>query len=394
MKKRVNLLFFSILFSISIIAQESKGYQFETIYDLDATAVCDQHRSGTCWSFSGQSFLESEMIRIGKKPVILSQMFVVRHCYSDKAVKYVRMHGETNFGSGGAFHDVLYVLKNYGAVPETIYDGLQYGENKHVHGEIDAILKNYVDAVVTNPNKKLTPSWHQGFNSVLDAYFGELPENFTIEGKSYTPKSYAKEVVALNPEDYVQIGSFTHHPFYTNFIIEIPDNWMWGKIFNVPLDELITIMTESIKNGFTIGWATDVSEKGFSHKNGIAIVPETELTEMQDSEREKWETLSKEEREKRLYSFDEPLKEMIITQEIRQEAFDNHLTTDDHGMHITGLAKDQYGTIYFKVKNSWNTDNVFDGYLYASETYVKYKTISIMVHKNAIPKNIRTKLGL
>ena len=393
MKKRVNILLFSIFLSVALIAQESKGYKFETIYDLEATAVRDQHRSGTCWSFAGLSFIESEMIRIGKNPVELSPMFVVWHCYSDKAIKYARMHGETNFGPGGAFHDVMYVLKKYGAVPANIYDGLQYGENKHTHGEFDAILKNYVDAVIKNPNKKLTTSWHTGFTAVLDAYLGKLPETFNVQGKTYTPQTYAKEVVGLNPDDYVQITSFTHHPYYTSFIIEIPDNWMWETVYNVTLDEMITIMTESLKSGYTIGWATDVSEKGFSHKNGIAIIPETEIAEMAGSERERWETLSNEEREKRLYSFEEPLKEKTITKEIRQEAFDNHLTTDDHGMHITGLAKDQNGTIYFKVKNSWNTNNVYDGYLYASETFVRYKTMSIMVHKNAVPKNIRTKLG-
>ena len=388
---------FSIIFMFAAIfatAQKPEGYKFETIYDYKTTSVKDQHRSGTCWSFAGLSFIESEMMRLGKSPVDLSEMFVARLCYSMKADKYVRMHGNINFGAGGAFFDVLHVLKTFGAMPENAYRGLNYGSDKHTHGEIDAILKNYVDAVIKNPNRELSPSWKTGYESVLDAYFGAIPEAFAVDGKTYTPKSYAKNVVGINPDDYVQIGSYTHHKFYSQFIIEIPDNWIWESIYNVPLDDMMTIMMESLKNGYTIGWGGDVSEKGFSHKNGIAVVPETEIAEMAGSERERWETLSAEEREKRLYSFEEPLKEKTITQELRQKGFDNYLTTDDHGMHITGLSKDQNGTLYFKTKNSWNTTNAYNGYLYMSENFVRYKTISIMVHKNAIPKDIRKKLNL
>jgi bleomycin hydrolase len=389
------LIFIFLLANIAgMIAQTPEGYKFEAIYDCKATSVKDQYRSATCWSFSGLSFLESEMIRIGKTPVDLSQMFVVRHCYSQKAGKYVRTQGAINFAAGGAFHDVLHVLKHFGAMPENAYDGLKYGEEKHIHGEVDAILKNYVEAVVKNPNRKLSPSWKLGYEAVLDAYFGALPENFTANGKTFTPQSYAKDVVGLNADDYVQITSYTHHPFYSQFAIEIPDNWLWEQVYNVPLDEMLTIMKESLKNGYTVGWATDVSEKGFSHKNGVAVVPETDIAEMAGSEREKWEALTAEERDKRLYSFEEPMKEKTVTQELRQEAFDSQTTTDDHGMHITGMAKDQNGTLYFKVKNSWNTSNRFGGYLYASENYVRYKTMSIMVHKNAIPKEIRNKLNI
>jgi len=393
MKQLQALLLFVFIFSASIFAQEAQGYKFEKIYDIEVTSVKDQARSGTCWSFAGLSFLEAEMMRMGKSPVDLSEMFIVRHCYSDKAVKYVRLHGSLNFGPGGAFHDVLYVLKKYGAVPESVYNGLEYGENEHTHGELDATLKSYVDAIIKNPNRKLSTSWHEGFNGILDAYLGKLPENFTFNGKKFTPKSFAKEVVGLNPNDYVQITSFTHHPFYSQFIIEIPDNWLWGSVYNVTLDEMMTIITEAVKNGYTVGWASDVSEKGFSYKNGVAVVPETDIAEMAGSERERWEALTPAEREKRLYSFEEPLKEKTITQEMRQEAFDNYQTTDDHGMHITGMAKDQNGIIYFKVKNSWDTNNIYEGYLYASESFMKYKTLSIMVHKDAIPKDIRKKLG-
>ena len=392
MKKILIIILLSV--GIFAMAQEPEGYKFESIYDHATTSVKDQNRSGTCWSFSGLSFLESELLRLGKKPVDLSEMFVVRNCFSLKADKYVRMHGAINFSAGGAFFDVLYVLKNFGIVPENIYTGLNYGSEKHVHGEVDAVLRNYVDAIIKNPNRELSISWKSGFEGVLDAYFGVLPETFTVDGKTYTPQSYAKEAVGLNLDDYVQIGSYTHHPFYSPFIIEIPDNWIWESIYNVPLDEMITIMKESLKNGYTIAWGGDVSEKGFSFKNGVAVVPETEIAEMAGSEREKWESLSAEELDKRLYSFEKPLKEKVITQELRQQGFDNYLTADDHGMHITGMSKDQNGTIYFKIKNSWNTVNVYDGYLYASENYVRHKTISIMVHKNAIPKDIRQKLNL
>lgn len=388
------IISFLVLTWIFAIGQNPQGYNFTTIYDLPATPVKDQHRSGTCWSFSGLSFIESEMIRLGKQPIDLSEMFIVRHCYAEKANRYVRMHGSLNFGGGGAFHDVLYVLKHFGAMPENVYPGLGYGEDKHVHGEVDNVLKGYVDAVIKNGNRKLSTGWKSGYEGVLNAYFGSLPATFTYNNKQYSPQSFSKDVIGINPDDYVQVTSFLHHPFYNSFIIEVPDNWLWGSVYNVPLDELMIIMEHSLKEGYTIGWATDVSEKGFSHRNGIAIVPETDMAELNDTERSRWESLTTEERDKQLYSFDAPVKEKVITPEIRQIAFDNYQTTDDHGMHITGMVKDQNGTVYYKVKNSWNTDSKFSGYLYASEAFVKYKTISLMVHKNAIPKSIRKKMGL
>jgi bleomycin hydrolase len=387
--------------TISTFAQDEKkeeqkpeGYKFETIIDLPATSVKDQHRSGTCWSFSGVSFLESEMIRMGKEPVDFSEMFIVRHCYADKAEKYVRLHGHLNFGPGGAFHDVLYVLKNYGAVPENVYPGLDYGTEKHVHMEMDEVLKNYVDGVIENKNRELTTAWHQGFEGILDAYLGELPSTFEYKGKEYTPESFAKEVTGLNPDNYIQVTSFTHHPFYEPFIIELPDNWLWGEVYNVTLQEMTDIINHSLEAGYTVGWATDVSEKGFSHKNGVAVVPADNIEELSDTERSRWEELTEEERQKQMYSFEGPVTEKKITQEIRQEGFDEYTTTDDHGMHIVGLVKDQNGTTYYKVKNSWNTDNKYNGYLYASESFVKLKTISLMVNKEALPKSISKKLGL
>ena len=390
-----------VLFSVSLFAQDNKetakkeeGYQFTKIVDLPATSIKDQYRSGTCWSFSTTSFLESEVLRMKNDTIDLSEMFVVYHCYSDKATRYVRLHGNLNFGGGGAFHDVTYVLKHYGLVPEDAYKGLNYGQDNHVHGELDEILKDYVDGVVKNKNREISTAWHNGFDGILDAYFGELPEEFEYKGKKYTPQTYAKEVTGLNPDDYVEITSYTHHPFYTKFAIEIPDNWLWDDVYNVPLEDLKEIFHHALEKGYTIAWGADVSERGFSFKKGIAIVPDADTKDMSDLERAKWEKMSKSERDQKLYNFDGPVQEKVITQEMRQEAFDNYKTTDDHGMHITGMVKDQTGKIFYKVKNSWNTNNKYDGYFYASEPFVMYKTMDIMIHKDALPKDIRKKLGI
>ena len=394
----VGLLAAGIVFSASAgVKKEEKkeAYQFTDIKRLPATSVKDQHRSGTCWSFSGLSFIESEMIRLGKPEVDLSEMFVVYNCYSDKAKRHVRMHGNFNFGGGGAFHDVTYVLKNYGIVPEGVYEGLNYGEEGHTHGELDAVLNDYVTAVIKNKNKKLTPVWHKGFDGILDAYLGEKPEKFEYEGKEYTPKSFAKDFVGVDPDDYIEISSYTHHPFYEKFIIEVPDNWLWDEVYNVPMEEMMQIMEDAIMDGYSIGWASDVSEKGFMYRKGIAIVPETETKNMTDSEISKWENLSKSEKAAKLSGDAGPVKEKVITQEMRQVAYDNYTTTDDHGMHIVGIAKDQKDNKYFVVKNSWADDsNKYNGYFYASYPFVAYKTMSFMIHKDALSKEMKSKMGL
>lgn len=374
---------------------EDEGWKFEDVLLLPATAVEDQHRSGTCWSFAGLSFLESEMLRLGKPEVNFSEMFIVWHTYAEKARKHVRVHGNLNFAAGGAFHDVTNMIAKYGIVPEEVYDGLEYGEDKHVHGEMDRVLREYVDAVVENKNRKLSTAWHDAFTQILDTYLGETPKNFSYKGLQYTPLSFADNYVGLNMDDYVEITSFTHHPFYSKFILEVPDNWSWDEMYNVPLNDLEEIIDYSLNNGFTIAWAADVSEKGFlSGNRGIAVLPAAPETDMTDAEISRWEALPERERENELYKLEKPVPEKEVTQEIRQTAFDNFQTTDDHGMHIIGIAKNQFGDTFYKVKNSWGEYNKFDGYFYVSKPYVSYKTMCIMVHKDAIPPDIRGKLNL
>jgi bleomycin hydrolase len=381
----------AFLFSGFIQAQE-KGYVFTKVTEVTATSVKNQFKSGTCWSFSGLALLEAEILRTKKIEVDLSDMWVVRHAYYEKAIRYIRFHGTNNFGGGGAFHDVTNMIRKYGIVPEGVYNGLNYGTEGHVHGELDDVLKAYVDAVLKNSNKELSTAWLAGFNGILDAYFGPVPEKFTWEGKEYTPQSYAASL-GIVPDDYIVLTSFTHAPFYKPFVLELPDNWAHDVAYNVPLAELEEVIDYALKNGFTVAWASDVSEKGFSWRSGVAIVPEVKLEDMAGTERERWEKLSPSEREKEIYKFEKPISEMQITQENRQKAFDNHTTTDDHGMLLTGIYNDQNGTKYYKVKNSWDVTNVYEGYFYASRAFVLFKTTDIMIHKDALPKTIAKKLG-
>ncbi|HKJ79018.1 MAG TPA: C1 family peptidase [Prolixibacteraceae bacterium] len=384
-----------LLGNSTFAGDDKKGYKFEDVVVLPTTEVEDQNRSGTCWSFSGLSFLESEMLRLGKPVTDLSEMFIVWHTYSDKARKHVRLHGNLNFAAGGAFHDVTNVIKKHGIVPESAFDGLGYGEEKHVHGEMDRVLREFVDAVVENKNRKLSTSWHDAFEGMINSYLGEIPQKFKYNGETFTPQSFADNYVGLNMNDYVEITSYTHHPFYSKFILEVPDNWSWDAVYNVPLNDLEEIFDYSLNNGYTIAWAADVSEKGFKTSNtGLAVLPAGPELNMSDAEISKWESLSEKEKEQKLYSLDSPVQEKEVTQLMRQEAFDNYQTTDDHGMHIIGYAKDQDGRIFYKVKNSWGEYNKFNGYFYVSKPYMKYKTMSIMVHKDAIPQQIRSKLEL
>lgn len=368
-------------------------YQFTAVNDLSATSVKDQYSSGTCWSFAGIGFLESELLRMGKGEYDLSEMWIARHAYHDKADKYVRLHGKGNFSQGGATHDVFNAVREYGIVPEEVYSGLQYGTAKHEHSEVEAVLKGYMDAVVTNPNGRLSTAWLDGVDGILDAYLGEVPETFIYNGKEYTPQSFAEEL-GLNMDDYVSITSFTHHPFYTQFAVEVPDNWAWGLSYNVPLEEMMEIIDNALLNGYSVEWAADVSEPGFQYSKGFAVIPAGTSSEASDLEWAKWETMSSNSRRAMIAKATEPIEEMEITQELRQEGYDNYETTDDHGMLITGIFTDQNGNTFYKVKNSWDVSNIYDGYFFASAPFVAYKTMNIVVHKNAIPKDIRKELGI
>lgn len=403
MKKTVQFVFvlFVMAMAMPTMAKDKKdkkdkkeGYVFTIVKDIPTTPVKNQYRSGTCWSFGGLAFLETELLRKGKGEYDLSEMFDVRYVYSQKAINYVRWQGNLNFGSGGNFHDVLWVFKTFGAVPEQAYSGLEYGEEKHVHGELDALLNSYVSTVIKNNNKKLSSAWHEGYNGILDAYLGEVSEKFNYNGVEFTPLSFAQSL-DLNMDDYVEIGSYSHHPFYEKFILEIPDNWMMEQIYNVPLDEMMQIIENAIMNGYSVGWDADVSEKGFSWKKGVAIIPNEEKPEIAGMEKDKWEKMDEKEKKERLYSFDEPIAERVITQEYRQEQFDNYSTTDDHLMLLTGIANDQKGSKYFKVKNSWSEKgSPYDGFFYASKSFIELKSVVVLVHKDAIPQEIKNKLGI
>ena len=374
----------------------AEGYRFTDTKIIPTTAVKDQSRSGTCWCFSTLSFLESEILRAGGPAMHLSEMWIVRHSFMDKAEKYVRMHGSLNFAEGGASHDVTAGIKAHGIVPFEVYPGLNYGTEKPDFHELSVVLKAYLDAVVKTGDKSgkaLSTAWKRGFDAILDEYFGPLPETFTYEGKEYTPETFAAQL-PIDLDNYIDISSFTHHPFYTQFIIEVPDNWMWGTVYNVPLDEMMQIIDHALEQGYTVSWGTDVSEKGFSRTKAIGIVPEADTESMSGTEAERWGKLTDKEKEAALYKFDKPGKERTITQQMRQTAFDNYETTDDHGMLIMGTATDQVGNRYYKVQNSWNVLPPYDGFWYFSRPFVAYKTTSIMVNKQALPKEIARKLGL
>ena len=375
-------------------AQQDTAFVFTDVKVNPTTSVKDQHMSGTCWSFSGLSFLEDELLKNGKGEYDFSEMFVVRQCYIDKAINFVRYYGKTNFGEGGGLLDIPYVYNKYGMVPESAYNGLQYGEEKHNHGELAAVLTAYLNEIVKNPNEKLSTAWLNGYIGILDAYLGKAPETFEYNGKTYTPKSFAQEL-GLDMNDYLPVTSFSHHDFYKPFVLEVPDNWDHGLYYNVPMEEMQQIVDNAIEKGYTVLWAADVSEKGFKWYDGVALMPKVDRNKAKEgTELSRWVKLKDSEKEDEMYDFKGPVEEIEVTQESRQLGFDNYETTDDHGMVIVGTAVDQKGNKYYKVKNSWDSEQVYDGYFYISMPYFLAKTMSIMVNKDAVPSEILGKLNM
>lgn len=369
-----------LLISVQVFSQSSaEGYFFKMDKQLASTPVKDQSKTNTCWSFSAISLLESELLKLGKGEYDLSEMFIVYHNYLRKADKYVRMHGTVEFAGGGENNDVTDVISTFGIVPESVFAGLKPNETSHNHTEMDKLLRAYVDGIAKVTNQSISPVWINGLDGILQSYLGAIPEKFKYQGKEYTPQTFAASL-GINPNDYVMISSYTHHPFYQTFVPELPDNWSWGKAYNVPLDEFESIVDNALLSGYTVAWASDVSDKGFNFRKGVAVVPD--IDEKKATQQD-WDQV-----------FLAPGKEKNITQELRQTDFDNYSTTDDHGMHITGLAKDQTGKKYYYVKNSWGTENPYKGYIYVSESYLRLRTTVIFLNKNAIPEATRKKLGV
>ena len=386
--KNIKFYFIGLTFiALQINAQtktnrSNSEYTFTVVKSLEATPIQNQNQTSTCWSFSALSFFESEIARLGKgKDLNLSEMFVVRKAYPMKAQNFIRMHGKNNLGEGGGFPDVLAVIKKYGMVPEDVYTGKKNVNEPHNHGLLEKTLQGILAPAADASTQKIDYEFMMAnVESVCDNFLGKIPEKFDYKGKSYTPQTYA-QATGIVPDDYVLITSYTHHPYYEKFVLEVPDNWGWEKVYNLPLNELQESMSYAIANGYTFGWAADVSEKGFLFKDGVAVVPEKPYDQMNEIDK--------------LSLGIKPHKQLTITPEIRQKAFDDYDTQDDHGMHAIGTVKDQNGTLYYTIKNSWGTKrNECDGYFYASESYMLYKTTSLMLHKKALPAAIAKKLGI
>ena len=389
MNKFITLAALGLCFS-SINAQEAK--EEKKAEEGFVTSIKNQNRSSTCWSFSSVAFLESELLRQGKGEFDLSEMFIVHHTMEDRAVNYVRYHGDASFSPGGSFEDMVVCYEKYGMVPQDAMPGIMYGDSLPVHNELDAVAGAYVEAIGKGKFSKLTPVWKNGLRSIYDTYLGECPKEFNYNGKTYTPRTFADEVLKLNMNDYISLTSYTHHPFYTQFNVEVQDNWRNALSYNLPIEELMEVMDNAVRKGYTFAWGSDVSEQGFT-RDGIAVFPDASKgAELTGSDMAHWLGLSAADKRKELTS--KPLPEVTVTQEMRQTAFDNWETTDDHGMLIYGLAKDQNGKEYFMVKNSWGEAGKYKGIWYASKAFVAYKTMNILVHKDAIPSKIAKKLGL
>ena len=386
-------LFISCALLLSAFSTFAQGYQFTEVVTVPATPVKNQAATGTCWCFATTTFMESELLRMGKGEYDLSEMFIVRQKYMNQLQDNYLRRGEGNIGQGSLSHTFKNAYRQVGIVPEEVYKGINYDSERHNHSE----MVQYMEAIanVAVKNKKRSPEYDKLIRNLFDTYLGELPAKFTYKGKEYTPKSFA-ESRGLNMDDYIELTSFTHHPYYVKFDVEVPDNWEHQLMYNLPLDEMIETVDYALNNGFTVCWDGDVSEKGFSFKNGVAINPEVKKVEdFSNTDRARFEKMDEKERLEEVYKFEQPYPEVKVTPEVRQQGFEAFVTTDDHLMHLTGITKDQNGTKYYITKNSWGTDrNKFGGYLNMSESFVRAKTIYIMLHKDAIPKAIKAKLSL
>ena len=368
---------------------------FTVIKELPVTSMKDQNKSGTCWAYSTLSFFESEILKNSGKTYDLSEMFVANKTYMDRATKAVRMHGDVSFSQGGSAYDVLYCLKNYGIVPENAMPapGTLIGDSLANFDEFFEVMTPYVEGIAKSKASKISSAWKNGLQGILDAYLGEIPESFSYEGKTYTPQSFV-ESLGLNLDDYVTITSYTHHPMWSQFAVEVQDNWRWPLSYNVPIEDLTRIIDNALENGYTVAWGGDVTEDGFT-RDGLGIAYDMDkVRSMSGTDADRWFQLSKTEKKSMADSLGVNFPEIVPTQEMRQTAFDNWETTDDHGMHIYGVAKDQNGREYYMVKNSWGEFGDYKGTWYMTKNFVAYKTMDYMVNKNAIPKDIRKKLGI
>ena len=397
----------AMLISVPTFAQEAEekeeeGYKFEVIKELPMTSVKDQNRAGTCWCYSTLGFFEAELLRMGKPEYDFSEMYIVYKTYQDRADRHVRTHGDVSYAEGGSFGDVIYAIKHYGLVPDVeMSAGQMHGDSLTDFSEFSNVSGRFLEGVVKTKKLQLgtdenhTPLWKTAFDGILDAYIGKCPEKFTYNGKEYTPMEFAKST-GLNMDDYVNIASFAHQPWYEPFVIEVQDNWRWGKAYNLPVDEFMEVMNYAIDNGYPIAWGADVSESGWLRGKmaGVCVLPDlkNQAADKSGTDFAHWNGLSAADRQREAMS--KPTPQRIVNDQDRLDAYNNYETTDDHGMVIYGKAKDQMGNIYFMVKNSWGDAGNYHGNWYASEAFVRYKTLNYVVHKDALPKAIRKKLGI
>ena len=399
--KKIFAFTLAALMATGVMAEEKKDSVnknkpvFTTIKENPITSIKDQNRSGTCWAYSTLSYFESEILRKTGKTYDLCESFVANKTYMDRAIQVVRLHGDCQFAEGGSCYDPLYCIQNYGICPEGAmpFPGSLYGDSLNNFNEFFGVMEHYVAAISKSSEKKISGQWKVGLQGILDAYLGKCPEKFTYEGKEYTPQSFAASL-GLNFDDYVTITSYTHHPFYTRFAVEVQDNWRNPLSYNVPMDEMMRIIDNAIEQGYTIAWGGDVSEEGFTRK-GTAYAYDTKaIQSLKGSDAARWMRLEKAKKTELFDSLGCTAPEIVPTQEMRQQRFDNWELTDDHGMLIYGVAKDQNGKEYYMVKNSWGEWGEYKGIWYMTTAFIAADTMDYMVNKNAIPKDIRKKLGL